>query len=169
MEKQKRENRDHLLKPYVILFNEPDAFSSHEDDDIFTAEAFTCQAEDQEHAVEQCENAYPECEILWVHQGGQLDKEVSDFVKKKCQEKEKEIAKRKYAWFTEKMESMAEEMRIFVNENMPDKGSTSENSQKIGFIIAINEIEKLISGTDQEDFEAEKTEQSNDALRQAFE
>lgn len=30
--------------------------------------AFVCEAEDTEHAEEQCENAYPGCVIAWVAQ-----------------------------------------------------------------------------------------------------
>lgn len=29
---------------------------------------FRCQAEDADHAEEQCSNAYPECFILWVNE-----------------------------------------------------------------------------------------------------
>jgi hypothetical protein len=28
--------------------------------------AFTCQAENTDHAEEQCENANPDCDIVWV-------------------------------------------------------------------------------------------------------
>lgn len=27
---------------------------------------FQCQAEDMDHADDQCRNAYPDCEILWA-------------------------------------------------------------------------------------------------------
>jgi hypothetical protein len=32
-------------------------------------ECFLCQAEDGDHADEQCRNAYPGCEILWSYLG----------------------------------------------------------------------------------------------------
>ena len=31
--------------------------------------AFRCQGDDPEHAEEQCLNAYPETDIVWVYQG----------------------------------------------------------------------------------------------------
>lgn len=34
---------------------------------------FLCSADDAEHAEEQCLNAYPKCEILWVNDGEQYD------------------------------------------------------------------------------------------------
>jgi hypothetical protein len=37
------------------------------------AQAFPCHADDTEHAEEQCLDAYPECEILWVSRGHNLD------------------------------------------------------------------------------------------------
>jgi hypothetical protein len=30
------------------------------------SEVFRCQAEDEDHAMEQCKNAYPKCLILYV-------------------------------------------------------------------------------------------------------
>ncbi len=32
-------------------------------------ECFMCQAEDGDHAEEQCRNAYPESKVLWTHLG----------------------------------------------------------------------------------------------------
>lgn len=31
--------------------------------------AWECRAEDGDHAQEQCENAYPGCEVVWTHLG----------------------------------------------------------------------------------------------------
>lgn len=30
---------------------------------------FLCQADDADHAEEQCMNAYPTCSIIWVNEG----------------------------------------------------------------------------------------------------
>ncbi len=52
------------LSPWVILFREAG--------DDFPADAplaFTCAADDVEHAEEQCLNAYPGCHIVWAAQG----------------------------------------------------------------------------------------------------
>ncbi len=49
-----------MLTPYTVLYR---------DDSLLPADApysFVCQAEDSEHAEEQCTNAYPECEVVWV-------------------------------------------------------------------------------------------------------
>ena len=46
---------------YIVLFREQDQ--------SFISEplAFECHAEDYSHAEEQCENAYPDCDIVWVY------------------------------------------------------------------------------------------------------
>ena len=33
---------------------------------------FICDADDIDHAEEQCQNAYPECNIFWVHKGNSI-------------------------------------------------------------------------------------------------
>lgn len=45
---------------YVVLYRT---------DEILPADpplAFQCMAEDTEHAEEQCENAYPGCDVVWT-------------------------------------------------------------------------------------------------------
>lgn len=49
-----------MLKPYTALYR-TDELRAHE-----APLAFVCQAEDGDHAVEQCENAYPDGEVVWV-------------------------------------------------------------------------------------------------------
>ena len=34
---------------------------------------FICSAENMDHAEEQCENAYPRCEIVWVVEGNNTE------------------------------------------------------------------------------------------------
>lgn len=48
------------LEQYTVIY--------HEAPDI-TWQFFLCMAEDGEHAEEQCQNAYPKCEVLWVNEG----------------------------------------------------------------------------------------------------
>ena len=53
-------SRSYLLKPYVVLYR---------DDTLEPADppfGFDCQAEDGDHAEEQCRNAYPEADVVWV-------------------------------------------------------------------------------------------------------
>ena len=48
---------------YVVLHREVGAGP------LDPPQGFQCWAEDSDHAEEQCENAYPDNEILWVWQG----------------------------------------------------------------------------------------------------
>ncbi len=40
---------------------------------------FRCQAEDADHAEDQCENAYPEVEMVWVWAGDNLQDALDDY------------------------------------------------------------------------------------------
>jgi hypothetical protein len=42
-------------------------------------QGFLCQAEDDEHAEEQCENAYPNAGVLWVFEGDSYDDALDDY------------------------------------------------------------------------------------------
>ena len=50
---------------------------------------FRCEADDSDHAEEQCVNAYPDCDVVWVWEGADLQDAlddywtVSDFIKEK--------------------------------------------------------------------------------------
>lgn len=51
------------LDNYIVLFR---------DDSLDALDAplgFQCFAENADHAEEQCENAYPGCDVVWVWQG----------------------------------------------------------------------------------------------------
>lgn len=39
---------------------------------------FQCQADDADHAEEQCINAYPGCAVLWVNEGHGPDSQRMD-------------------------------------------------------------------------------------------
>jgi hypothetical protein len=47
--------------PMIVLYIEPD--------DPFLVQAFACMADDGDHAEEQCLDAEPDAEVLWVHYG----------------------------------------------------------------------------------------------------
>ena len=51
------------MQNYVVLFRSEDQPPA--DPPL----AFQCFADNMEHAEEQCENAYPGCDILWVWAG----------------------------------------------------------------------------------------------------
>ena len=51
---------ENTMEQYIVLYKTSDMLP-------FDAPfGFKCWADDTEHAEEQCVNAYPECEILWV-------------------------------------------------------------------------------------------------------
>ena len=45
---------------YIVLYKTPDCLL------LDPPLGFRCQADDTEHAEEQCMDAYPDCKILWV-------------------------------------------------------------------------------------------------------
>jgi hypothetical protein len=51
-----------MLEHYNVVYRR------FESEYVLDVEVFLCQADDIEHAEEQVENAYPDCEILWVDQ-----------------------------------------------------------------------------------------------------
>lgn len=58
-------DRTALLNPYVVLLMDPETPL-----DVFT---FTCEAENDEHAEEQAQDAYPTAEVLWVELGSDIE------------------------------------------------------------------------------------------------
>ena len=50
-----------MLKPWVVLY-----VIAGED---MVPQAFLCQAEDMDHADEQCMDAYPDAHIVWAEEG----------------------------------------------------------------------------------------------------
>lgn len=40
---------------------------------------FKCYAEDADHAQEQCENAYPDCEVVWVSAASSYEEALNDY------------------------------------------------------------------------------------------
>ena len=61
------------LKEYVVLYREPEAPPA---DPPF---AFECLAEDNDHAEEQCLNAYPDATVSWVYEGGDSEDAYEDY------------------------------------------------------------------------------------------
>lgn len=47
----------HFVVLYVII------------DEGILPQAFLCQAEDADHAEEQCMDAYPDADVVWVYEG----------------------------------------------------------------------------------------------------
>jgi len=51
------------VKNYVVLYRTPDCKP------LDPPMGFSCMAESTDHAEEQCENAYPACDVVWVWVG----------------------------------------------------------------------------------------------------
>lgn len=58
---------------YTVLYRDKDA-------QIFSLpSAFVCQADEYDHAEEQCENAYPGCRIVWVVETDNVEEAFDDW------------------------------------------------------------------------------------------
>jgi len=55
------------MKEFTVLYRDSDALPAE------PPLAFTCMADDGDHAQEQCENSYPGCDVLWIWQGNVKD------------------------------------------------------------------------------------------------
>ena len=58
---------------YIVLYRPKD--SKPIDEPL----GFKCSADDTEHAEEQCRNAYPDADIVWVWGGDSLDAALTDY------------------------------------------------------------------------------------------
>jgi hypothetical protein len=63
------------VKTYIVLYKEG-VPNPHNYD---APEGFRCQADDPEHAAEQFQNAYPNAELVLVHEGGDIDEAMEQF------------------------------------------------------------------------------------------
>ncbi len=61
------------MKTFIVLYRE--AYLSPLDPPF----GFRCEAEDTDHAEEQCENAYPNCEIVWIWEGDSMQDALDDY------------------------------------------------------------------------------------------
>lgn len=61
------------MKHYIVLYREIEMKPLDE------PLAFSCQAEDTEHAEEQCVNAYPDCDVVWVYEGDDAIAALQDY------------------------------------------------------------------------------------------
>jgi len=61
------------MDTYIVLYR---------DETILPADpplGFKCLAEDSDHAEEQCDNAYPGCDIVWVVETGNPEIAYADY------------------------------------------------------------------------------------------
>jgi len=66
------------LKDFVVLYRDGSLRV------VDSPYAFTCQAEDGDHAEEQCLNAYPEADVVWVVAGVGVDDAYVDYFWRSC-------------------------------------------------------------------------------------
>jgi hypothetical protein len=62
------------MNDYLVLYRD-EKFMSPVDAPF----GFACQADDAEQAEGQCLNAYNDVDIVWVHQGRNMDVALSDY------------------------------------------------------------------------------------------
>lgn len=61
------------MQTYIVLYRDADQPQTEE------PLGFRCQAENGDHAEEQCANAYPEADIVWVWQGAEIGDALNDY------------------------------------------------------------------------------------------
>lgn len=62
------------MKTYAVLYRIESIMCPA--DDPF---GFVCHAEDADHAEEQCLNAYPDCDVVWIAEGEDCIKALEDY------------------------------------------------------------------------------------------
>lgn len=72
------------MKKYVVMFREPSGEIQYGE-----ALAFECEADDLDHATEQCKNAYPEAKMVMSMETGnvQIAKEACEAILKETEGK----------------------------------------------------------------------------------
>jgi hypothetical protein len=61
------------LYPYIVLYRDTGT-------NAFAAPlAFKCEADDGDHAEEQCQDANPDSEVVWVHQSDDVQAALDDY------------------------------------------------------------------------------------------
>jgi hypothetical protein len=61
------------MNTYIVLYHYPD------DPPADSPWGFRCQADDFEHAEEQCLNAYPDADIVWVVETADSEAAYADY------------------------------------------------------------------------------------------
>lgn len=62
-----------MLRHFCVLYR---------DDSLAPLDApfgFLCQAENGDHAEEQCVNAYPDCDVVWIVETNNVDDARADY------------------------------------------------------------------------------------------
>ena len=62
------------MTDHIVLFREAGEAP------LSTPLVFHCEADDSDHAEEQCEDAYPDCCVAWVYQGNDWKAAFDDWL-----------------------------------------------------------------------------------------
>lgn len=60
------------MKTHIVLYRDSLKYYEHPC-------AFICEADDANHAEEQLENAYPDADIVWVHEGEYIEDAYAEY------------------------------------------------------------------------------------------
>lgn len=63
------------MKKYIVLFYENGRILG------VNPSGFHCEAENYDHAEEQCENANPDGDVVWIYDGEDLQDALDDYYK----------------------------------------------------------------------------------------
>jgi len=62
------------MKEFIVLYRQESVMTA-----VDAPFGFRCSAEDSDHAEEQCMNAYPDCDVVWVWEGGDMRDALDDY------------------------------------------------------------------------------------------
>ena len=62
------------MNPYIVLYRIESIQTAFD-----APFGFECQADDADHAEEQCLNAYPDADMVWVYEGDDYQDALDDY------------------------------------------------------------------------------------------
>ena len=62
------------MKKYIVLYRREEVMTV-----LDAPFGFACWADDADHAEEQCLNAYPDADIVWVWEGDSMQDALDDY------------------------------------------------------------------------------------------
>ena len=70
------------MKKYTVLYcTDSNVIRNIRNTRVFRRDedSFLCDADNSDHAYDQCTNAYPDCRILWVAETDSYDKALEEY------------------------------------------------------------------------------------------
>lgn len=62
------------MKQFIVLYRQEEVMTP-----LDAPFGFSCSADDSDHAEEQCVNAYPDANIVWVWEGNSMKDALDDY------------------------------------------------------------------------------------------